>query len=75
VLLETKPCLVALDGEVGMCIHAHMNPKTIRARLEHSSIRATGDPYAHLLQAVKKRDLAASTTWQSLRRGLPRKPM
>jgi len=51
-----------------MCIQAHMNLKTIRARLGHSSIRVTGDRYAHLLQAVEERDMAASTTRPSLRK-------
>jgi integrase len=44
---------------VALCIQAHMNLKTIQTRLGHSSIRVTGDRYAHLLQAVEERDVAA----------------
>lgn len=44
---------------VALCIQVHMNLKTIQTRLRHSSIRVTGDRYAHLLQAVEERDVAA----------------
>ena len=44
---------------VALCIQAHMHLKTIQTRLGHSSIRVTGDRYAHLLQAVEERDMAA----------------
>jgi integrase len=36
-----------------------MNLKSSQTRLGHSSIRVTGDRYAHLLQAVEERDVAA----------------
>jgi integrase len=42
-----------------LCIQAEMNLKSIQTRLGHSSIRVTGDRYAHLLQAVEERDVAA----------------
>jgi integrase len=44
---------------VALCIQAYMNLKTIQTRLGHSSIRVTGDRYAHLLQAVEDRDMAS----------------
>ena len=34
-----------------------MNLKNIQTRLGHSSIRVTGDRYAHLLQVVGDRDM------------------
>jgi integrase len=65
----TKPRRArARDGRIGLtqlrragalCIEAHMNLKTIQTRLGHSSIRVTGDRYAHLLQAVEERDVAS----------------
>ena len=44
---------------VALCIQEHMNLKRIQTRLGHSSLRVTGDRYAHLLQAVEERDVAA----------------
>ena len=48
-----------MHTHVALCIQARMNLKTIQTRLGHSSIRVTGDRYAHLLQAVEERDVAA----------------
>jgi len=36
-----------------------MNLKSIQTRLGHSSVRVTGDVYAHLLQAVEDREVVA----------------
>jgi len=44
---------------VALCIQAGMNLKSIQNRLGHSSIRVTGDSYAHLLQVVEDRDMAS----------------
>ena len=44
---------------VALCIQAGMNLKSIQTRLGHSSIRVTGDRYAHLLQVVEDRDMAS----------------
>jgi integrase len=44
---------------VALCIEAEMNLKSIQTRLGHSSIRVTGDRYAHLLQVVEDRDMAS----------------
>lgn len=44
---------------VALCIEAGMNLKSIQTRLGHSSIRVTGDRYAHLLQVVEDRDMAS----------------
>jgi integrase len=50
---------------VALCIQAYMNLKTIQTRPGHSSIRVTGDRYAHLLQAVDDRDLASLDAFAS----------
>jgi len=60
---------------VALCIQAHMNLKTIQTRLGHSSIRVTGDRYAHLLQAVEERDVAALNTLAQPRKTATKKPM
>jgi integrase len=60
---------------VALCIQAHMNLKTIQTRLGHSSIRVTGDRYAHLLQAVEERDVAALNDLAQPRKTATKKPM
>jgi integrase len=52
---------------VALCIEAGMDLKSIQTRLGHSSIRVTGDRYAHLLQAVEDRGMAAlDALWSAL---------
>ena len=42
-----------------ICIDRGVNLKDIQVRLAHSSIRVTGDTYAHLLDSVMDRDMDA----------------
>jgi hypothetical protein len=67
---QTVPCCPGRGGgDVHPSAHEPQDhPGPARALLDPCN----WDRYAHLLQAVKERDLAASTTWQSLRRGRPR---
>ena len=44
---------------VALAIQAGLNLKSIQTRLGHSSVRVTGDVYAHLLQAVEDREVVA----------------
>ena len=44
---------------VALRIEASMNLKSIQTRLGHSSIRVTGDRYAHLLEVVEDWDMAS----------------
>jgi integrase len=59
---------------VALCIQAHMNLKSIQTRLGHSSIRVTGDRYAHLLQAVEERDVAALNDLAKPKKTATKKP-
>jgi integrase len=44
---------------VALCIESGMDLKSIQRRLGHSSIKTTGDLYAHLLDSVTKRAVDA----------------